>query len=117
MHWLKPVSAAVALAALASACPAEEPKPAPATRSEMKQLLEDWKKAKPRLPLLPLTDEEKAELGDRKMVNNGLMRFKYLPKELRSGDFSREPDPAMTLDNTFKTRIFWIVSRTNNCEY
>jgi hypothetical protein len=34
-----------------------------------------------------------------------------------SGQFGRESDPAMTLDYRFKTQLFWIVSRTNNCQY
>ena len=31
--------------------------------------------------------------------------------------FSREPDPNNSLDYRFKTQLFWIVSRTNNCQY
>src|SRR5438128_9254903 len=33
------------------------------------------------------------------------------------GDFTRNADPAMSLDYPFKTELFWIVSRTNNCQY
>jgi alkylhydroperoxidase family enzyme len=33
------------------------------------------------------------------------------------GDFTRNADPNMTLDYPFKTMLFWIVSRTNNCQY
>ncbi|MFO0901862.1 MAG: hypothetical protein U0939_02610 [Pirellulales bacterium] len=29
----------------------------------------------------------------------------------------RDSDPDMTLDYAFKTQLFWIVSRTNNCQY
>jgi hypothetical protein len=83
----------------------------------MKQALEGLKNRQPRLPLLPLTAEEKARFGNRPVVNNGLMRLRYLPPDLRSGEFSREPDPGMTLDPTFKTRLFWLVSRVNNCYY
>jgi hypothetical protein len=107
----------MALAFTAARAWAEEPRAAPVTRPEMKQLLDDWKKAKPRLPLPPLTAEEQAAAGDRPIVNNALMRQRYLPPELRVGDFSREPDPTLTLDPAFKTRLFWIVSRANNCEY
>jgi hypothetical protein len=55
--------------------------------------------------------------GERS-VNNGRFRQYYLP-EFSSGRGSsgREPDPAMTLDNTFKVKLFWITSRTNNCYY
>ena len=110
------IPAALALG-LAGVGRAEGPAPAPATRPEMKQLLEDWKKAKPRLPLPPPTAEERAAAGGRPLVNNGRMRMKYLPAEVRGGDFVREPDPGMSLDPTFKTRLFWIVSRVNNCQY
>jgi alkylhydroperoxidase family enzyme len=48
-------------------------------------------------------------------VNNGAFRAYYLPAELRDSGFAREPDPAMTLDNTFKVKLFWITSRANNC--
>jgi len=33
------------------------------------------------------------------------------------GGRGREPDPAMTLDYAFKTQLFWIASRVNNCQY
>jgi len=29
----------------------------------------------------------------------------------------QEPDPVLTLDYGFKTRLFWIASRANNCQY
>ena len=32
-------------------------------------------------------------------------------------DFTRNADEKMTLSYPFKTRLFWIVSRTNNCQY
>ena len=62
-----------------------------------------------------------AEEGARG-VNNGRFRAYYLP-DFRSGSGggggggTREPDPAMTLDNTFKVKLFWIASRANNCYY
>ena len=51
------------------------------------------------------------------IINNGRMRKMYLPAEVLGGGFLREPDSTMTLDNTFKTMFFWIVSRANNCTY
>jgi AhpD family alkylhydroperoxidase len=116
-HWI-PLAGALALA-LPGAVRAEDkaPTPIPATRPGMKQALEDHKAARPRLPLPPLTDEEKANLGGRPTVNNGRMRRYYLPAELTGGEFSREPDPAMTLDPTFKVMLFWIVARANDCRY
>jgi hypothetical protein len=92
-------------------------KQAPATRPAMKQALEDLKKAQPRLPLPPVSEQERADRGGRSIVNNGRMRQLYLPEELRGSDFVRGSDPAMTLDPTFKTMLFWIVSRVNNCYY
>jgi AhpD family alkylhydroperoxidase len=93
------------------------PAPIPADRPSLKQTLEDHKSAKPRLPLPPLTDEEKAKLGGRPPVNNGRMRQFYLHPDLVGGEFSREPDPAMSLDPTFKVMLFWIVARSNDCRY
>lgn len=34
-----------------------------------------------------------------------------------SGGTGRESESNMTLDYKFKTQLFWIVSRTNNCQY
>ena len=88
-----------------------EPKPVPATRDELKAALEGSKTARPRLPMPP------AEEGARG-VNNGRFRQHYLPEfSSGRGGSGREPDPAMTLDNTFKVKLFWITSRTNNCYY
>lgn len=102
---------------LRAAEPGSTPKPAPLTRPEMKQALENLKKAQPRIPLPPLTEKEIAERGGRPPVNNGRMRQLYLGTEMSGGDFVRGADPAMTLDNAFKTMLFWIVSRSNNCHY
>jgi alkylhydroperoxidase family enzyme len=90
---------------------AETTKPVGITRDAEKELLEKHKSAKPRLPLPP------AEARQPNSVNNGAMRAYYLPAELRDSGFSRDPDPQMTLDNTFKVKLFWIASRGNNCYY
>ena len=81
--------------------------------------LEDLKARKPRIPLPDLTDEEKGKLGERAADYEARLRFHYLPAgDSRGGfGFSREPDPNMSLDYAFKTELFWIVSRTNNCHY
>ncbi len=97
----------------------------PGTRAELKQALENSKHNVPRLPLPPMTDEEKAlaqqpvDLAKGKfgVVNNGRMRKHYLPTGSVSGGLSRDPDPAMSLGYPFQTRLFWIVSRGNNCTY
>ena len=91
--------------------PATEPKPVAVNRVEEKELLEAHKKARPRLPMPPL--------GEGRGVNNGRFREFYLP-DMQSGgapNAGREPDPAMSLDNTFKVKLFWITSRANNCYY
>lgn len=130
----------------ASLCPADEPvataRPVPRTRPEMKQLLEDMKSRELRIPLPELTSGQRAELGDRADSYESRLRYHYLPPgetsvfggsrsggrsgESRGGgppsstpgrDFSRNADENMTLSYAFKTRLFWIVSRTNNCQY
>jgi hypothetical protein len=107
-----------AVSGVQAAGPATEPLPVPLTRPEMKQYLEDLKQRTPRIPLPPLTDEEKEKLGERGAGYESRLRALYLPtREGRGTGFSREPDPAMSLDYPFKTELFWIVSRANNCHY
>jgi hypothetical protein len=99
--------------------PRTVPLAVPLTRPEMKQALEDLKGRIPRIPVPELTEKEKATLGERAANYEGRLRFHYLPgSETRGGaGFAREPDPSMTLDYAFKTELFWIVSRANNCHY
>jgi alkylhydroperoxidase family enzyme len=116
---------ALPVASKADDSPASDtPTPVAATRPELKEQLERSKQSHPRLPLPPPTAEELADAKARGgrgpmtgIINNGRMRKIYLPAEVLGGGFSREPDPAMTLNNTFKTMFFWIVSRANNCVY
>jgi hypothetical protein len=95
------------------------PLPVPLTRPEMKQYLEDLKHRRPRIPLPELTAEEKVEPGEREHGYEGRLRALYLPagEGLGGFGFSREPDPNMPLAYAFKTQLFWIVSRANNCHY
>ncbi len=105
----------------------DAPPAVPPTRSALKAMLEKSKQATPRLPLPPPTEEEKAAAERRGaaapglggIINNGRMRQLYLDPALTgpNGGFSRDPDPATSLDNAFKTMCFWIVSRVNNCAY
>jgi hypothetical protein len=103
--------------------PPNQPRPIPLTRPEMKQLLEEMKNRKPRIPLPELTEEEKTRLGERGQGYESRLRFQYLPEG--SGGFSGggrggapgDRDTALTLDNTFKVELFWIVCRANNCQY
>jgi alkylhydroperoxidase family enzyme len=93
------------------------------TRPDLKQQLEDSKKSKPRLPLPEPTEQEidaakKAPNGMLSgIINNGRMRKLYLPPELTSGGFLRERDTNLALDYQAQTKLFWIVSRANNCTY
>jgi Carboxymuconolactone decarboxylase family len=123
---------------------ASAPRPVPLTRPEMKLFLEDMKVRKPRIPLPELTDEEKAKLGERGGGYEGRLRTLYLSTDDSRGapaaaaapgagarqgagmptgfgfsgyGFGRDQDPKMTLDYAFKVELFWIVSRTNNCQY
>lgn len=112
----------------ASTPKSNEPRGIPLTRPEMKQFLEDMKQRTPRIPLPQITEEEKTKLGERGMGYESRLRYHYLPEG--SGGFSggtggrgtpgaggTNTDPAMSLDNTFKTELFWIVCRMNNCQY
>lgn len=117
----------------------ETARPIPATRPEMKQLLEDMKTRTVRLPLPELTTAEKEQLGDRADDYESRLRYHYLidsegsafgsrprttgtsgsnaSSTAASRDFRRNADENMTLSYEFKTELFWIVSRTNNCQY
>ena len=108
---------ALALAALlvSQPAPSPDPKPVPATRTEIKAAMEAHKTARPRIPFPPGEGE-----GPLAKVNNGRFRAYYLPAEFGAGGTGGRggtPDEAATLDNTFKTRLFWVVSRVNNCYY
>ena len=102
------------------------------TRPEMKKRIEGLKEREARIPLPALTAEEVA--SGRRSVNNGRLRSLYLPESWqtsRSGTpnaqgqrSSNPPNVAANLnqqqqapDYGFKTRLFWIVSRTNDCQY
>lgn len=127
--------------------PTSSPRPIPLTRPLMKQYLEDLKERKPRIPLPELTEEEKAKLGERGSGYESRIRTLYLPEgdQMAGFGFGGRPnnppggagqqagqaaggqaggaprptqnDPANTLEPRFKTELFWIVSRTNNCQY
>lgn len=136
---------ALILMGLATCCIADDsvttPRPVPATRSQMKELLEDMKKRPHRIPLPELTDQEKEALGERSSNYEARLRYNYIPAAEGSvfgggrprtasatagspaganaprTDFTRNADENMTLTYQFKTMLFWIVSRTNNCQY
>jgi hypothetical protein len=97
----------------------DAPLPVPLTRPELKQSLEDLKGRKPRIPVPDLSEADKEKLGERGSSYEGRLRYFYMPPgEARGGGFfGREPDPNMSLTYAFKTEMFWIVSRANNCHY
>jgi alkylhydroperoxidase family enzyme len=134
------------LLGLAGPALADGPQPVPLTRDDVKKALEDSKRAVPRLPLPPPTEEDRAraaaaakdrlEAAERRgdtaeaerirrsgggVANNGRMRALYLSDYNANGQgpalFSRDPDPVQTMDPQFRVMMFWIVSRGNNCTY
>lgn len=113
----------LSLVADPAAVPADEagavPLPVPLTRPEMKKYLEDLKARKPRIPLPNLTEEDKEKLGDRGIGYERRLRYHYMPGYPARGSFgfSSESDPVLSLDYKFKTQLFWIVCRVNNCQY
>ena len=113
------LSSAIALCMAAAITQAEEasdtPNPIPPTRPEIKEALEKLKHRTPRLPLPPVTEDAPSTTGQRSIVNNARARAMYLPESWRPA--RSQNDPAMTLDYGFKTQLFWIVSRGNNCHY
>jgi alkylhydroperoxidase family enzyme len=118
---------------LQGAEPVETARPVPPVRPEMKQLLEDMKARPLRIPLPELTAAEREELGDRANSYETRLRFHYMPPRAESvfgsrsrrssqassttRDFTRNADENMTLTYEFKTMLFWIASRANNCQY
>jgi alkylhydroperoxidase family enzyme len=96
----------------------------------MKKYIEEMKQRTPRIPLPELTDDEKAASEDRSRGYESRLRSVYMPgsgdgrnnaprdrNAPRTSNGGRENEPGMTLDYKFKTSLFWIVSRTNNCQY
>lgn len=115
---------------------AKAPRPIPLTRPEMKEYLEDMKGRTLRIPLPELTDADKEKLGERGSSYESLLRYHYMPQSTGQGGtggpggqgrgegrgaggggFGRDNDSDNSLDYAFKVQLFWIVSRTNNCQY
>jgi alkylhydroperoxidase family enzyme len=120
--WITLASGLLTAVGVLADDPATAPRPIPVTRPAMKVLVEDMKSRTPRIPLPPLTDEEKAKLGERGGGYEGRLRALYMP----GGDGGRgafgfgggkDSDPNLSLDSKFKTQLFWIVCRSNNCQY
>ena len=107
-------------------------RPIPSTRTEMKAMLEDMKARPYRISLPPLTELEQRELGERSSIYvpaaegtvfGSARRIQAMPEQAEAAsneqrrDFTRNADANMSLSYQFKTQLFWIVSRTNNCQY
>lgn len=146
--FVLPALFASSLAAALGDDAVKTPRPVPATRPEMKELLEDMKKRPHRIPVPELTDKDKESLGERANNYEARLRYHYVPTTEgsvfgaartggtaggnaggnaskdgaktgagRGNDFTRNADENMSLTYQFKTKLFWIVSRTNNCQY
>jgi alkylhydroperoxidase family enzyme len=104
------------MASSSFAADANQPKPIPSTRVDLKIALEGLKERTPRLPLPATADGEPS-------VNNGRMRATYLPALWQGGNSARRVpgqrgnNGAATLDYELTTSCFWIASRGNNCHY
>lgn len=100
------------------------------TRPEMKKRIQALKERVSRLPLPPPTAEDIA--SGRPLVNNGRLRSIYLPvswqaflvpgwgspaRASKGGTAALLKSLEASPDYAFKTRLFWIVSRTNDCQY
>ena len=88
-------------------------------RDSMLKMLENSKRHKARLPLPEPTakDRENAKAGTLGLVNNGLMRRYYLPADWSTAAFPARSQQSGLVDYAFKTELFWIISRLNNCAY
>ena len=120
-------ASALALTAVAADESPTAPRPVPLTRPEMKQAIEDVKVRTPRIPIPELSAADREALGEDAGYESAL-RYLYTPwansrrgpRSSRTGapgSRTQNQDPAMTLDYAFKTQLFWIVSRVNNCQY
>jgi hypothetical protein len=124
-YLISALAVAAGHTALAGDPPRDKPLPIPLTRPEMKQALEDLKDRTPRFVLPEPTEAEKAAAGERGLSYESRLRTLYLGgSDSRSGaggrgagGGARTEDPNQTLPYAFKTQLFWIVSRTNNCLY
>jgi hypothetical protein len=94
--------------------PAGEPARIAIGRWDLKKALEEYKSARPRLPLPPLTDEEKKR--DRPPVGQNRMR-RLLDPEIK-GTWPRDwLDTNMPLTRLMRNQLLWVTSRVNNCLY
>jgi hypothetical protein len=93
---------------------ADQPARIAVGRWALKKTLEDYKSAKPRLPLPPLTDEEKQR--PRPPVSQNRMR-RLLDPEIRPTWPRDWLDSNMPLTRLMRNQLLWVTSRVNNCLY
>lgn len=120
MKWLMALFAAAIAAPAAWANDPETartPNRVPVTRPDMKVAIEALKDRSPRIPTPAITAEEAAALGDRADRFEARLRLRYLQHEPQRAPGPRIDDPSMSLTYEFKTMMFWIVARMNNCHY
>jgi AhpD family alkylhydroperoxidase len=112
--------------------------PIPVTRDDVKRVLDESKLAQSRLPAPPLTEAEEKLIAYQKetarttgeqprrfgLVNNARTRAYYLAEygftidaDIEKSKVSTNRDSDSGLDPSFRTMLFWIVSRGNNCTY
>ncbi|WZO96343.1 hypothetical protein EP7_003335 [Isosphaeraceae bacterium EP7] len=133
------------LAAMAAPAFADGPPPVPLTRAEMKRMMEESKLDRPRLSATPSANADISvslrgtaavqmllpkELRDGFsffMTDGRLMEMSKFA--LRNPAITESPtapsargpkverDPNMTMEWAYRTMIFWVVSRSNNCIY
>ena len=112
----------------------DSPIATPSTRDAVKHTLEQMKLRAPRIPLPAPTAEETQQALNmpelltyesrlRRLYLNG-STVNYLPFSGRSkrarttrASSASLVDPSLILDYEFKVKLFWIVSRLNNCHY
>ncbi len=130
MQRLTWCGALCAIAVCSSGWAADAPSGPAITRPAMKQKIQALKERTSRLPLPPPTAADLA--SGRPLVNNGRLRSIYLPPTWQNfvvpgwpSLTSARPTNTTALLNSlqsspdygFKTRLFWIVSRGNDCQY
>ncbi len=110
----------------------------PVTRDDVKRVLDESKRAQSRLPAPPLTEAEKKLIAYQEetarttgepprrygLANNARTRAYYLAEygfsidaDIERSKTQQNRDSDSGLDPNFRTMIFWIISRGNNCTY
>lgn len=116
---------ALAFSSVRADDPPNQPRKTPLTRPEMKQMLEDMKARPERIPTAAADGNYESRLSEQYLPKGGgarsYLNFSGSPARTSANAnpnrMMQEPDPALTLEYAFKTRLFWIAARVNNCQY